>query len=454
MQNLQQASAPHSIEAERYVLGGLMLDPEAWERISGKVVISDFFVDKHQLIFSKIESLYQAQKPFDTLMLAEFLKSHDVLDKAGGEAYLLSLASETPSTAHIEAYADLIRERSICRQIADVCQQGAKLAYRMGDNSSNDLLSDVESKIFAIGDQTSSVKGPEPVQQVLARTTAKIDELHASGGTFTGLETGFRDLDKLVLGLEAGDLVIVAGRPSMGKTLFAMNLVEQVAISKKKPALIFSLEMSAESLVMRMLSSLGRIHQSKVRSGQLEEDDWPRLTSAVSIVSQAPIFIDDIASLSPTELRARVRRMTRRHGQLGIVVVDYLQLMHMPGARESRTIEVSEISRTLKCVAKEMGVPIIVLSQLNRSLEQRQDKRPVMSDLRESGAIEQDADIISFIYRDEVYNEDSPDKGSAEIIIAKQRNGPIGKVKLTFLGQFCRFENFSSIEDASMAMME
>ena len=449
----ETASAPHSQEAERYVLGGLMLDPEAWDRVTGKIVTSDFYVAKHQVIFSTIESLNRQQKVFDTLVLIESLKDHGNLEKAGGETYLITLAGETPSTIHIEAYATLIREKSICRQIADVCQQGAKQAYRMGDQNSKDLLNDVESKIFAIGDQTEGAQGPEAIQQILTRTTSKIDELYQSGGKSCGLQTGFSDLDKLVLGLEPGDLVIVAGRPSMGKTLFAMNLAEQVAISQKQPVLIFSLEMSSESLVMRMLSSLGRINQSRVRSGQMHDEDWPRLTSAVSIVSQAPIFIDDVASLSPSELRARVRRMTRRHGKLGLVVVDYLQLMHSKGS-ESRTIEVSEISRTLKCVAKEMQVPIVVLSQLNRSLEQRQDKRPVMSDLRESGAIEQDADIISFIYRDEVYNEDTQDKGVAEIIIAKQRNGPIGKVKLTFLGQYCRFENFSSIEDRMMSEVE
>lgn len=436
---------PHSIEAEQSVLGGMMLDNRAWERIADRVLENDFYRNEHRIIFKTLNTLAGRNQPFDVLTVTEALKDLGQLNEVGGEVYLFELASNTPSAANIAAYADIVAERSILRQLISISGEIATSAYSPGTQDSAEILDHAERLIFNIAERKVRGQGPEKLSAILAHTAERIDELYHSDDIITGLSTGFNDLDDMTSGFQPGDLVIVAGRPSMGKTSFAMNIVEQAAIKSTKPVLVFSLEMAGEQLAMRMISSLGRIDQHRVRTGKLTDDDWPRVTSAISMLSEAPMFIDDTPALGPAEMRARARRVAREHGQLGLIMVDYLQLMQVPGSKENRTNEVSEISRSLKALAKELSVPVLALSQLNRGLEQRQDRRPVMSDLRESGSIEQDADVIAFIYRDEVYNPDTPEKGIAEIIISKQRNGPTGKVKLTFLGQYTRFENYSHI---------
>lgn len=433
---------PHSIEAEQSVLGGLMLDNRAWDQIADRVREVDFYRHDHRLIYRVMARLGEQSKPIDVLTVSEALRELHELDNAGGEVYLFELANNTPSIANIAAYADIVRERSVMRQLIATANEIAGNAFNPEGRSSVELLDFAERQVFAISEQGARNGGPQNIKEFLAKTMDKIDTLFQTGDAITGVPTGYHDFDEMTSGLQSSDLVIVAGRPSMGKTTYAMNIAENVAIKSKLPVLVFSMEMPGDSIVMRMLSSLCRIDQLRIRTGKLEDDDWPRISSTVSMLSEAPFFIDDTPALSPAELRARSRRVAKEHGQLGLIVVDYLQLMQVPGFSENRTAEISEISRSLKALAKELKVPVIALSQLNRSLEQRADKRPVMSDLRESGAIEQDADLIVFIYRDEVYNENSPDKGTAEIIIAKQRNGPIGKVRLTFLGQYTCFENF------------
>jgi replicative DNA helicase len=434
---------PHSIQAEQSVLGGLMLSNSSWDNVADRVVREDFYRREHQLIFEAIRKLSDAQKPFDVVTLSEELERNGLLDEAGGMSYIGTLASDTPSAANIRAYADIVREHSVKRQLIRVGTEIADSGFETEGRSVSELLDSAESSVFEIAEQQAKGKsGFQDIKSLLTLAMDRIETLYHSDEPITGLSTGFADLDHMTSGLQKSDLIIVAGRPSMGKTTFAMNLAENVAIQGKMPVAVFSLEMPGEQLVMRMLSSLGRIDQHRLRTGKLEDDEWPRLTSAVSILSEAILHIDDSASLTPTEIRARSRRLMREHGQLGLIVIDYLQLMQAPGAGNNRTEEISVISRSLKALAKELNVPVIALSQLNRNLEQRPNKRPVNSDLRESGSIEQDADIIAFVYRDEVYNEESPDKGIAEIIIGKQRNGPIGTCRLTFMGQFTKFENF------------
>ena len=361
----------------------------------------------------------------------------------GGLAYLGRLAKDTPSAANIVAYADIVRERSVLRQLISVGTDIADSGYRPEGRDTGELLENAEKHVFAIAEQkVRGATGLRAISQVLSKTVEQIDHLFETKGAVSGVATGFNDLDKKTTGFQAGDLVIVAGRPAMGKTTFAMNVAETAAISGGMPVAVFSMEMPGEQLAMRLISSLGRIDQHHIRTGELTDEDWPRITSSISMLSETKLFIDDTPAMSPSEIRARARRIKREHG-LGLVVIDYLQLMQIAGGSENRATEISEISRSLKALAKELAIPVIALSQLNRGLEQRPDKRPVMSDLRESGAIEQDADIILFVYRDEVYNEDSPDKGTAEIIIGKQRNGPIGKVRLTFHGKYTRFDNFT-----------
>ena len=435
---------PHSLSAEQSVLGGLMLDNEAWDKIADKVAEDDFYRADHRLIFRAVADLADDNRPFDVVTLSGWLESNQKLEEAGGLAYLGTLAKETPSAANIAAYAEIVRERSIMRQLISVGTDIANSGYQPEGRDSKALLDQAESKVFKIAEQGNRGKtGMVSIKNLLAGVVDRIDELYQSDNPITGIPTGWTDFDEMTSGLQPSDLVIVAGRPSMGKTTLAMNLAEQTAIKTRKPVAVFSMEMSGEQLAMRMMSSLGRIDQSKVRTGKLDDDDWARLTSAMGILADAPLFIDDTPALSPTELRARARRMAREHG-LGLIVIDYLQLMQSSSrSGENRATEISEISRGLKALAKELNVPVVALSQLNRSLEQRPNKRPIMSDLRESGAIEQDADVIVFIYRDEVYNDESPDKGIAEIIIGKQRNGPIGTVRLTFQGRYTRFENFT-----------
>jgi len=435
---------PHSIEAEQSVLGGLMLDNTAWDKIADIVNEDDFYRRDHRLIYHAIAQLVEQQDPTDVVTLSDWLDKRNELDKIGGLAYLGNLAKNTPSAANIITYAQIVREKSVLRQLISVGNEISSSCYQTEGRKSEQLLDNAEKLVFEIAEK--GAKGRKDfvcIKDLLVKAVDKIDMLFQQDSPITGVPSGFSDFDDMTSGLQSSDMIIVAGRPSMGKTTFAMNIAENVAIKTNLPVAIFSMEMPGEQLAMRLLSSLGRIDQHRVRTGKLDDDDWPRLTSAVGLLAEAKMFIDDTPALTPNELRARARRLAREHDGLGLIVIDYLQLMQVPGT-ENRVNEISEISRNLKSLAKELSVPVIALSQLNRSLEQRPNKRPVMSDLRESGAIEQDADVIVFIYRDEVYNEESTDKGTAEIIIGKQRNGPIGTVRLTFLGQYTRFENHIS----------
>ena len=432
---------PHSVQAEQAVLGGLMLDGGAWDTVADVVCEEDFYRRDHRLIFRALSQLADTGKPLDSLVLSEWLEQHRLLDDVGGVSALGQLVQNTPSAANIKAYAGIVRENSVMRQLIEVGNRIAGSGYLPEGRDSSALLDEAEKLVFDIAEQGKrGRRGFRSISSLLAVAVDRIDMLSQQEDHITGVSTGFADLDEKTAGLQPSDLIIVAGRPSMGKTTLAVNFAENAAIKNQVPVAIFSMEMPGEHLALRMMSSLGHIDQHKIRTGQLDDDDWPRLTSAVSLLDTAPIFIDDTPALTPIELRARARRLKREHN-LGLIVIDYLQLMQVSNSRENRATEISEISRNLKALAKELNVPVIALSQLNRSLEQRTDRRPVMSDLRESGAIEQDADVIMFIYRDEVYHEDSPHKGLAEIIIGKQRNGPIGKVMLTFRGQFTRFEN-------------
>ncbi len=434
---------PHSIEAEQSVLGGLLLSPDGWAVVAGVVVDADFYRPDHRLIFRQIARLAEASEPVDAITLADKLDVRWELASAGGLPYLAELAQNTPSASSIRAYAQVVKERASLRRLIEAAQEIAESGFNPEGRTSDQLVDEAERRIMQISEQGPKAGGPEGVNPLLQAALGRIEELFNSGGEITGLSTGFKDLDGMTSGLQPSDLVIVAGRPSMGKTSFAMNLVEHAVLHQQQPILVFSMEMPADSLIIRMLSSIGRIDQTRIRNGKLEQEDWPKLSTAVSKLKDVPLYIDDTAALTPTEVRSRSRRVAREHGQLGMIMVDYLQLMQVAGSSEGRTAEISEISRSLKAIAKEFKCPVVALSQLNRALENRPNKRPVNSDLRESGAIEQDADVIMFIYRDEVYNEESPDKGIAEIIIGKQRNGPIGICRLAFIGQFTRFENLA-----------
>jgi replicative DNA helicase len=435
---------PNSIQAEQSVLGGLMLDNQTWDSVADKVVEADFYRRDHKLIFRTIEQLAEKQIPFDVITISEALEATGELDNAGGLAYLGLLAKDTPSAANIVSYANIVRDRSVLRQLIHIGTDISDSAFNTEGRSTADLLEQAERDVFKIAEQRQRGQGGFiPIKSLLAQAVDKIETLFEQEGSITGAATGFTDFDDMTSGLQPSDLIIVAGRPSMGKTTIAMNMAENIAIKGDKPVAVFSMEMPGDSLAMRMMSSLGRIDQHKIRTGKLDDDEWPRLTSAINMLAETKLFIDDTPALTPTEVRSRARRLMREHGQLGLIVLDYLQLMQSPSSGDNRVQQISDISRGLKALAKELQVPVVALSQLNRNLEQRPNKRPVMSDLRESGAIEQDADLIVFVYRDEVYHEDSPDKGIAEVIIGKQRNGPLGTVRLTFLGQYTRFENFS-----------
>ncbi len=442
---------PHSDEAESAVLGGLMLDNSAWERVADRLVEEDFYRQDHRLLFRAMAELSNADQPFDAVTLAEWLQARGKLEQGGGLAYLATLARDTPTAANVRAYADIVRERSVMRQLIRVGGELAESAYHPEGRSVAELVDQAERSVFEIAERGDRMgRNYVPINELMAKAVDRLDTLVHADSHVTGVATGQHEFDEMTAGLQPGDLVIVAGRPSMGKTSFAMNLAENAAIGRNVPTAIFSMEMSGEQLAMRLISSLGRIDQQKVRTGKLDDTDWKRVSSAISLMSKAPMYIDDTGGLAPTELRARARRLKRDHN-LGLMVVDYLQLMQVPGTRENRATEISEICRSLKSLARELKVPVIALSQLNRSVEQRDDKRPIMSDLRESGSIEQDADVIVFIYRDEVYNKDTEDKGVAEIIIGKQRNGPTGTVRATFLGRFTRFENHSSEDGGGYA---
>ncbi len=440
---------PNSIEAEQAVLGGLMLSPDSWDRVADRLVEHDFYRRDHRLIFRAIGDLSNKSMPYDAVTLGEWFDAQGLAELVGGSSYVIELANTTPSAANIVAYADIVREKSVLRQLIDAGTEIAGDAFQPEGRSSQELLETAEQKVFRIAE--AGARGRKGFVSMRSAVKDAFQILHhrfENKGQITGLPTGFTDLDDMTTGLQPSDLVILAARPSMGKTALALNMAENAAMRTKKAVAVFSMEMSASQLAFRLISSLGRINQQHLRTGDLAEEEWPRVTSAITMLSEAKIFIDDTPALSPGELRARARRLKREH-DLGLIVIDYLQLMQVPGNKENRATEISEISRGLKALAKELDVPVIALSQLNRSLEQRTDKKPVMSDLRESGAIEQDADLIMFIYRDEYYNADSPEKGVAEIIIGKQRNGPTGSVKLAFLGQFTKFENLASDRYAS-----
>jgi replicative DNA helicase len=433
---------PHSIEAEQSLLGGLMLDHKAWDKVADVVSEADFYRKDHQRIFAAIADLAEDANPCDVVTVSEWLDARGELETAGGLEYLASLANETPGAANARSYAKILRERSMLRALITAGNEISGAAFSSDGRSAAEIVDDAERRVFEIAESGARGKsGFKSLKQILPEAVDRIDVLHQSDGDITGIPSGFNEFDKLTAGLQGGDLVIVAGRPSMGKTTFAVNIAENAAIGAKIPTAIYSMEMPSQQLAFRMISSLGRVDQTHLRTGRFPDEDWSRINTAVQLMSEAPIFIDDTAGLSPTEIRARARRLQREHG-LGLIVVDYLQLMSVPGNKENRATEISEISRSLKALAKELSVPVIALSQLNRSVEQRTDKRPVMSDLRESGAIEQDADLIIFIYREEVYNPETPRKGIADIAIAKQRNGPIGDFPLTFVGRYTKFENW------------
>ena len=438
---------PHSVEAEQSVLGGLLLDNSAWDRCADVVSERDFYRHDHRLIYRHINKLVEASKPADVITVSESLELSGEIANVGGLAYLGALAKNTPSAANIRRYAEIVRERSVMRKLVEVGTAIADSAYSPGGRDARQLLDEAESKVFEIAEAGArGQQGFVELQPLLTQVIERIDMLYHQDNPsdVTGTPTGFTDVDSMTSGLQPGDLVIVAGRPSMGKTALALNIAEHVGVETGLPVGVFSMEMGGTQVAMRMLGSVGRLDQHRLRTGRLRDEDWPRLTHAVGKLNDAPIHIDETPALTVIELRARARRLHRQYGKLGLIVVDYLQLMSAPSQGENRATEISEISRSMKALAKELQVPLIALSQLNRSLEQRPNKRPVMSDLRESGAIEQDADLILFIYRDEVYNPDSQDKGTAEIIIGKQRNGPIGTVRLTFIGEYTRFQNHAT----------
>lgn len=437
---------PHSIEAEQSVLGGLLIDNSAFDKVADIVSDGDFYRDDHRRIFRHILRLVEKGKPADVVTVDEAIKGSEDRDKTGGLAYLAALAGNTPTAHNVRRYAEIVRERAVMRKLVEVGTEIADTAFNPMGKEVGQLLDEAESKVFEIAESGARTRqGFIEIQPLLTQVMERIDMLYHKDNPsdITGIPTGYHDLDRQTSGLQAGDLIIIAGRPSMGKTALALNMAEHVAVENRLPVAVFSMEMSGTQLAMRMLGSIGRLDQHKLRTGRLSDEDWNRLTNAVGKLHDAPIHIDETPALNALELRARARRLHRQYGTLGMIVVDYLQLMESTSEGENRATEISEISRSLKALAKELRVPVVALSQLNRALEQRPNKRPQMADLRESGAIEQDADLILAIYRDEVYNPDTPEKGVAEVNILKQRNGPIGTVKLTFLGEYTRFENYA-----------
>ena len=441
---------PHSIEAEQSVLGGLLLDNSAWEKVADLLTDGDFYRHDHRIIFRHIAQLVDLARPADVVTVSESLDKHAELANVGGLAYLASLAQNTPSAANIRRYAEIVRERSVMRALAQVGTEIAESAYNPQGRDAAQLLDEAEGKVFQIAESTAKSKqGFLEMPALLKEVVERIDMLYSRDNPdeVTGVPTGFHDLDARTSGLQPGDLIIVAGRPSMGKTAFSMNIAENVAIEAGLPVAVFSMEMGGAQLVMRMLGSVGRLDQHVLRTGKLGDEDWQKLTYAIGKLSEAPMYIDETPALTALELRARARRLARQHGgKLGLIVIDYLQLMSGSGKNDNRTAELGEISRGLKGLAKELQVPVIALSQLSRAVEQRTDKRPMMSDLRESGAIEQDADLIIFMYREAYYKPEEIDlKNQAEAIIGKHRNGHTGRVRLAFIGQYAKFDNAATI---------
>jgi len=436
---------PNSLEAEQSLLGALMLSEHAWDKIADRLGEGDFYRETHRLVFRAIGELQSAHQPSDAVTVADWFAKNDLLDRVDGGAYLTMLANDTPGTSNILGYAEIVREKSILRQLIEIGTDVADSALQPSGVSSKELLEAAEQKMYAIAEQGMRAgTSYQHVKDVMSRALDRLNELQDNAGDITGVPSGFVELDRRTAGLQPTDLIIIAGRPAMGKTSFAMNIAASAAIKAKVPVAVFSMEMSDLQLVLRLFSSWGRIDQNKLRTGKLDTPDYANLQSAMNVLKKADIFIDETPALSPTELRARARRMKREH-DIGMIMIDYLQLMQVPGNKENRATQIGEISRGLKALAKELKVPVIALSQLNRALEQRPNKRPIMADLRESGSIEQDADLILFIYRDEVYNDDSPDKGKAEIIIGKHRNGATGDFMLHFEGEYLRFRDY--VED-------
>src|SRR6478752_9527533 len=435
---------PQSVEAEQAVIGGLMLAPEAIDRVGDLLTEVDFYRRDHRLIYRGIRELSEKNKPFDAVTLGEWFEVNGLSEQIGGPSYLIELASTTPSAANIRAYAEIVREKSVLRQLIEAGTEIVNDGFQPEGRDSQEVLSAAEMKVFKIAEQGRRGRADfTPLREAMKDAFQILQERYENQGSVTGLPTGFHDFDEMTAGLQPTDLIILAARPALGKTTLALNIAEYAAMKTKKAVAVFSMEMSASQLALRLISSVGRVNATRLRTGQLEDEDWSRVTGAIRQLREAKVFIDDTPALSPDILRAKARRLKREH-DLGLIVIDYLQLMAVPGTGENRATEISEISRSLKALAKELNVPVIALSQLNRSLETRTDKRPVMADLRESGAIEQDADVIVFIYRDEYYNkENSPDKGLAEVIIGKQRNGPTGSIKLKFFGEYTRFDNLA-----------
>lgn len=443
---------PHSTEAEQAVLGSLMLNNEAWESVSERLNEDDFYRPEHRLIFRTFSELFNRKSPFDVLTLSDFLKQQNQLHEVNGESYLFELAKNTPTAANVLAYAGIVRERSILRRLVNTANEIANQAFQPEGRAARELLDNAEQQIFKIGEE-GDIHSTEPqnINTIMANTLANIETRFNTKGGLIGLTTGFTDLDHKTSGLQAGELTIIAGRPSMGKTALAMNIAENAALelaknNNNKAVLVFSMEMPSEQLVMRMISSLGKIKLQNLLTGRLTDQDWTRITSTISLFSKTKLVIDETPSLNSIAIRTRARRVSREYNGLALIVVDYLQLMQAPGYTENRVAEVSAISRSLKALAKELKVPVIALSQLNRSVENRPNKRPVMSDIRESGSIEQDADLIIFVYRDEVYNENTSDKNIAELIITKHRNGAIGTIRTRFDGRFTRFDNLDQYQ--------
>lgn len=438
---------PHSIEAEQSLLGGLLLDNSAWDRIADIVTEGDFYRDDHRRIFRHIARLIERARPADVVTVFESIEKSNEVEQAGGLAYLGEIANNTPSAANIRRYAEIVRERAVLRHLVTVGDEIAASALNPAGRDAKTLLDQAEAKVFEIAEAGArSTQGFVPIQPLLGQVVDRIQELYEqeNPSEVTGVPTGFADLDRMTSGLQPGDMIVVAGRPSMGKTAFALNIAEHVGVDLGLPVAIFSLEMSGPQLAMRFLSSVGRLDASRIRTGRLNDDEWDKMTVALGKLHGAPIHIDETGALNVTDLRARARRLARQFGgKLGLIVIDYLQLMTSTRDNENRATEISEISRSIKALAKELQVPVIALSQLSRKVEERNDKRPLMSDLRESGAIEQDADIILMMYREEYYKPDTQEKGTAEVIIGKHRNGPTGIVRLTFLGEYTRFQSFA-----------
>lgn len=444
MAGLERLSLPpSSVQAEQALLGGLMLDNSAWDKIADLVTEADFYRPDHRLVFSAIRALSERRQPFDAITISDYLESRAELADAGGLGYLGSLVRDTPSAANVADYARIIRDRALLRELIETGNDIVESAFHTDGRPATELVDEAERRVLEIAQRGQRQgSGFVHLRDVLGQTIDRLDMLHQAGGSITGVSTGFTRFDEFSAGLQKGDLIVIAGRPSMGKTTLALNVAENAALGAALGVAVFSMEMSVDQLAFRMISSLGRVDQAHLRNGRFGDDEWPRINGAIRQMAEARIYIDDTPAMTPTEVRSRARRLQREHG-LDLIVVDYLQLMRVAGSIENRATEISEISRSLKALARELKVPVIALSQLNRSVEQRQDKKPVMSDLRESGAIEQDADMIVFIYREEVYNPNTPRKGIADISIAKQRNGPTGEFPLTFLGKYTRFENYA-----------